>query len=435
MGTKKREQVSEGEQTHHQYTFLASPTMTTTENNTLAQKNEDEQKASTGIDVTMHDSKTATPPKTESFGKGGNPKEESDGVHNKLDFRTCYNENFLAINHSIKGTVTGMSGIVNSSVGALFCTFSIPISPGFRFLYLLIHLPEDPCLDNSRLHIFSSPAMMISIISITCEYRFYQLFVENTVYVSLFYNYLGLDYGFINSTIGYPRFSIDFESYNEDIRKHLIVTPLTSNLGYITPWGYDGVTNYLCVNNASYELTLPESHVVVVSFDRFDMSVVFTDLPLAGIWLYSLQAAGRTLILYRGRHAVIPLDVHHTSLLFHFKTQKFCSHCRTGFRTVFSFHLISEAPVKLDSGRFNCTSPHYPAYKRHVECNLSPECEGGEDQGAHCPYSSPKCGGWVRSGVKCYSYIDWKKPISFYGAQAECLMNNGNLAMMKTDSE
>ncbi|KAK7500556.1 hypothetical protein BaRGS_00008131, partial [Batillaria attramentaria] len=53
------------------------------------------------------------------------------------------------------------------------------------------------------------------------------------------------------------------------------------------------------------------------------------------------------------------------------------------------------SPHRLESGLWDCSVPYYASFKQHVHCNLEVECDGGEDEGEHCPFSSPACGGGV----------------------------------------
>jgi hypothetical protein len=69
---------------------------------------------------------------------------------------------------------------------------------------------------------------------------------------------------------------------------------------------------------------------------------------------------------------------------------------------LFSFHDNSKTPEKLESGMFQCNTSFYEDLHHHLHCNLEVECEGGEDEGSHCPFSNTECGGMVASGGKCY---------------------------------
>nr|KAG5693056.1 hypothetical protein BaRGS_028816 [Batillaria attramentaria] len=53
--------------------------------------------------------------------------------------------------------------------------------------------------------------------------------------------------------------------------------------------------------------------------------------------------------------------------------------------------LISAAPEKLASGKWNCSVPHWSDFDLHLLCNLETECAAGEDEAA-CPYTDTAWG-------------------------------------------
>ena len=71
----------------------------------------------------------------------------------------------------------------------------------------------------------------------------------------------------------------------------------------------------------------------------------------------------------------------------------------------FSFHPVGKVPVTLNTGLYNCSVDYYWRFHHHLDCNLKVECEDGQDETEHCPYSSPACQGWVAVGNKCYTYV------------------------------
>ena len=98
----------------------------------------------------------------------------------------------------------------------------------------------------------------------------------------------------------------------------------------------------------------------------------------------------------------------------------------------FSFHADSEAPRTLASGLFACNDRRYVSFKQHVHCNLRTECEGGEDEGSHCSFSSPACRGAVDAGGKCFFSVQSHALVLWPAARQECQAKGGELAMMKT---
>ena len=374
-----------------------------------------------------------------------NPKgqETENSQHNraataelKLVFDDCSSDKFILFSRK-KGAVRGIYGKIPWLGYTQDCLLSIETPEGYTFLYLLFVALDDACCGNYSLtvaHSYSSARYFgltgRDIKTFTCKTNRTQMFTENRRF---FFNLL-----IRPNTSCTPAFKIEFESFKEDVRKGLSVQFSTPQTGDISQWGYDGMKSYLCFTRASYTLHVPENHVVMLSFSRFHMLNFWSDCPTGkGLSLYSLnRTGGATLIFIKcGQPEIIPAEVYNSSLRFHFETGTNCPLGATGFKALFSFHPTSQTPQKLSSGLFNCSTPVYSTFKQHLDCNLEAECEGNEDEGEHCSFSSPLCKGRVSSGGKCFSYIDWKRLISSHGAQRECELLSGDLAMMKTESE
>ena len=357
----------------------------------------------------------------------------------KLFYENC---SFFSYQHLFyeKGRVYGMFGDLSHISARSWCKWCLHVPEGFEHMYVLITMPQEPCFGDHALHISSSPSRLRSPEYIfTCNAARRQILGEAKQ--DLYFTFITRLYQIIGRNVSgvekeNPMFVIQFDAYKVDVRKHLSISYDTSQTGHITQWGYDETIYYLCTNNASHVLMLPNGHVVMLSFPRFDMPPMFNDCPHAGLWLHSVNdMQNLTLIAHYCGQLAIPTDVFATSLLFHFKTQKKCKHGGFGFKAFFSFHPMSSKPQKLEKGFFNCSAPTYHMFKKHLECNLQYECTGHRDEGEHCPYSNKHCKGLVSSGKKCYSYVGLDNDISFYAAQKECLRRNADLAMMKTESE
>ena len=108
---------------------------------------------------------------------------------------------------------------------------------------------------------------------------------------------------------------------------------------------------------------------------------------------------------------------------------------RRGFRLRFSFHEDATLPQRLSDGAWNCSVPHWPLFRPHVQCNLLTECAGGEDE-APCPYSSARCGpGRLSIGPSCYIYVAPAGPTSWQQASENCRSRGATLAVLKTLEE
>ncbi|KAL8565917.1 hypothetical protein ACOMHN_000494 [Nucella lapillus] len=107
-----------------------------------------------------------------------------------------------------------------------------------------------------------------------------------------------------------------------------------------------------------------------------------------------------------------------------------------GVKFLFSFHAANQLPNVLNSGLWNCSVTHYAGFRHHVHCNLDKECEGGEDEGGGCPFSSEACHGDVAVGNgKCYRLHLSHAPLAPSEAQRGCQEKGGNLAVVITRQE
>ena len=105
-----------------------------------------------------------------------------------------------------------------------------------------------------------------------------------------------------------------------------------------------------------------------------------------------------------------------------------------------SFHPKSKTPQRLSSGLYNCSVDYYWTFKQHLDCNLKVECEDGQDETGHCPFSSPACHGWVASRNKCYKYFSAdtiarsveEKQSPYMKSVSFCSSLNASIATLRT---
>ena len=62
-----------------------------------------------------------------------------------------------------------------------------------------------------------------------------------------------------------------------------------------------------------------------------------------------------------------------------------------GFKAMYSLHHQNKSIVEKSPGRFDCSHHYTSEFRRHLDCNVRAECEGGEDELDQCPYYSSKC--------------------------------------------
>ncbi|KAK7466516.1 hypothetical protein BaRGS_00037391 [Batillaria attramentaria] len=190
---------------------------------------------------------------------------------------------------------------------------------------------------------------------------------------------------------------LDLVNDSSEPFKHLENISTSPSSGYIKTWGYTGFPKETeqmikelsiteLVGSVNDTLHVPKNHVVMVSFnyhglknnDKFDHC---TNPYVTLVNEHGDTEAGE-------RRNVCPTRDLSTTVYNHSLTVVYAYDLRKehGFKLLFSFHPVSQAPHKVKSGLWNCSVPHYASFKQHVHCNLEVECEGGEDEGGHCSF-------------------------------------------------
>ena len=189
-------------------------------------------------------------------------------------------------------------------------------------------------------------------------------------------------------------FWIYFEGMRTNLRKSFKVVDHTKARGYITLHGFDQGLRYAAWLRLSYILHLPRAHVVMLSFPYFDVG----HCPSDRLELYHLDVMSGWQKLWRkcGNRYVRP-NIRPASM-----SLKFVSTFMeegAGFKCLFLFLTLTEAPDKLSNGLLNC-SRHYEKFRHHLDCNLRVECYDKEDETEQCPFSSPLCRGAIHLQVR-----------------------------------
>ena len=239
---------------------------------------------------------------------------------------------------------------------------------------------------------------------------------------------------------GRVKYRITFRATAENLAKKLHVVNTSPTRGYITPPGYDGRSGYAGLMDARYTVEVPEEYTVMISFEWFDfMGPSYNIIDMYQrcdsdyLKLFSSNDTGteEQLWVHCGFNYIAP-DVYNRSVTLHFRTDSRLY--QSGFKMRFSLHRWTDAPRKLTTELFDCSARNYDSFKEHLHCNTYRECQGREDEGGHCPFSSPACNGSVAVGNKCYTlYFDYRT--SWTDAARACSSRGANLATMKTPEE
>ena len=240
-----------------------------------------------------------------------------------------------------------------------------------------------------------------------------------------------------------PVFEIVFKSTSQQLWSRMTPVFTSKKSGFVTSPGFDVTRPYDLFPDAWCNITIPDHHVVMVSFPHFALRsrnfnpLLFghhTFVRLSEVTLTGLVQKQHT---FSQTEYISPRLYHSAMLTIRFKSEKsdWDVELRSGVNMSFSFHPQLSAPGLLTTGLFNCSVPHYTSFQQHLHCNLKQDCEGGEDEGAHCPFSSPHCKGWVEAGGKCYIPVDSHHTLSWQTARSKCKSRGADLAMVKTPVE
>ena len=248
-----------------------------------------------------------------------------------------------------------------------------------------------------------------------------------------------------NMPVALPRFEILFKSTTQKMWTRMASVFTSRKTGFVTSPGFDVTRPHGFYLDAWCNITIPEQHVMMVSFPHFALRPTNHNVAMLLGYHNIVRLLAVTLPgLVQDEHALshtehISPRLYHSAVLAVRFTSVGELHWdekhKSGMNMSFSFHTALAAPGLLTTGFFNCSVSHYASFQQHLHCNLKQECEGGEDEGAHCPFSSPSCKGWVEAGGKCYIPVDSDHAVSWQTAQSQCKNSGADLAMMKTPNQ
>ena len=152
--------------------------------------------------------------------------------------------------------------------------------------------------------------------------------------------------------------------------------------------------------------------------------------PLDFVSLFSIDDQGSESVIWKKTGIqYIPVSIFNTSIRVYYNNENVSP---PGFKMLYSYHDYEAVPVNK-SGLFDCSDrAAYAGLRPHVHCNLERECVGGEDEGAHCPFSSAACKGGVAAGGTCYSYTCGGEHVTWTGARRACRARGMDLAAFRS---
>ena len=346
----------------------------------------------------------------------------------RLNVADCSNDKFVPFSGT-QGEVLGLYGNANSTW--TYCGWQISV-PKAMYMIVKVEITKNENSCRSIQGSFRLPFYSWQQEKLGC-FRFQPaIFIPDS---NVMYFKLETQSALHVDTL--PKFKVSFTATTQNWR-NLLHVQASSAGGYVTNPGYDGTVGYAPFMNASCTVDVPQNHTLMVSFERFDLQ---SPLHIA----YNTPSCEDSVMLLTGNERgteksiflgcgtqYFPPDVYNRSL-----TVRFLSNVRyfaTGFKMRFSLHRWPDVPRKMERGLFDCSGSNYDSFKEHVHCNMEQECRGREDEGGHCPFSSPACNGSVALGNKCYTFLK-ETNIPWDSAFLRCQSRGSSLAMMKTKEE
>ena len=197
-----------------------------------------------------------------------------------------------------------------------------------------------------------------------------------------------------------PQFRVYFRAVGKSLRDSLHVVHTSPVSGYVQPVGLVPGTlyGYALYSNATYRLVPQDRQTVMTSLHQMQLSTFPPCSTKLSLFSESTSEGEKLLWKRCNGHEITP-EVYNTSLVIRF--QGHSADSGRGFKLFYTFHSWSQSPQKLPNGMFNCSVLYYQDFKVHMHCNLQQECEGREDEGGHCPFSSSACNGSLATKNKC----------------------------------
>ena len=226
-------------------------------------------------------------------------------------------------------------------------------------------------------------------------------------------------------------FRILFLATQHHLWTKLRVVSVSERSGYVTPPGYP-FTPVPANMRASLTLHVPQHQSIMLSFlPQLNLHLQRKPYPLASVTVSNIHLS-KTVSSTEGYGRDIPAELYDGCVNIKLTTLQ----VQESFKIYYSFHAGHARPYKSNRGMFNCSVPYYASFKDHLHCNLKQECEGREDEGGHCPFSSPACDGDMAvAGTKCFSLHVTQKKISWLEAKGLCEDRSGQLAILRSQEE
>ena len=360
-----------------------------------------------------------------------------------LAIEDCTSEHSVSVIKATSGVLSGLTGSNNSEYANHDCRWRIVVPKG-RFIVMVANMlgPQGPCSGRRLVsfeftrggYIYTYTMHCFGRISKSPEFYLQSNTVEIVCTAPNHEN---------QQMQTLPQIRIEFRSTKQRLWTQMTPVMTSVKTGFVTSPGFDVTRSYGPFLDAWCNVTIPVLHAVMVSFPHF---ALLPPNPRSGVFghgsfvrLFTVDPEGlveKEYTFYRTGY-ISPRLLYSEAFAVRFVSGdvSWDRDERSGMNMSFSFHPRLTAPSLLVTGFFNCSVPHYPSFQQHVHCNLQQECEGDEDEGAHCSFSSAPCKGQVAAEGKCYFPVDFDHSVSHRKARSECQKRGADLAMMKTPSE
>ena len=217
----------------------------------------------------------------------------------------------------------------------------------------------------------------------------------------------------------------------EKLGRYPPVPRLLSFSGHVQTPHWNGDKVYFPRMDSFAHVTVPEGHVIMISFPVFSLPDTFLCCSSHVLRIY---IGGNTSAhIVQMKYTSPPPAIYNTTDLFVRLTSNDLT-ARASIQMQFTFHNRTATPEKLQNMKWNCSVTFWSEFQPHFPCNLIPECEGDEDE-IGCPYTSESCGGgdFFVAG-KCFRYVRPERRLTSWNQASEgCSRHGARLAVFSSN--
>ena len=162
---------------------------------------------------------------------------------------------------------------------------------------------------------------------------------------------------------------------------------LPSGAGFIQTPGWQDGKEYTSLVDSCVTLHVPDDHVTMISLVSLDLQQASGDACGAADYLEISEGNplcnGWNPLRLCKTTDLLPTVFHTPALSLRFRSDH--QFQKTGFRLLYSFHMVSKEPQKLpNSDQWNCSVSYYHHFQQHFACSSQVFCSDKQDKVTAC---------------------------------------------------